>query len=249
MTKFKQTINLLFIAVIATVLTTSCGGGQKSTEENGDGIVKIKPEKAQVTGDLSDYLQVVDNEYEIIPSSFNYSFKFKATKSLTEQELKNKELGLTISLLNDNGMPIAGTSEIFLSSSSYDKLETLLKNGSGEEIIQFTTHNFSNFDKSKKFVVSSTMKDNSSSSGGSSTIEKSNVDCDKFIKDYEAFVNSYVKLLKKYKANPTDMTILNEYTEAAQKAAEMEGNAATCDDPKHAAKFLELANKIAQAAL
>lgn len=76
----------------------------------------------------------------------------------------------------------------------------------------------------------------------------SSKDCDEFIKDYEEYVESYVKVLKKYKANPTDMTIVSEYTEMAQKAAEMQTNAEGCNDAKYTAKLLALSNKIAQAA-
>jgi hypothetical protein len=94
--------------------------------------------------------------------------------------------------------------------------------------------------------------DNSSSSSSSEVTESSSsssVDCDQFIKDYSDFVDSYVKLLKKYKANPTDASILSEYTEAAQKAAEMQTDASSCTDPKYASKLMELANKIAKAAM
>lgn len=73
-------------------------------------------------------------------------------------------------------------------------------------------------------------------------------DCGIFIKDYEAFVNSYIKVLKKYKANPNDATILSEYTDALQKASEMQTNAAACTDLKYASKLLDLNNKLAQAA-
>lgn len=83
----------------------------------------------------------------------------------------------------------------------------------------------------------------------STDIKSSSADCDKFIKDYEAFINSYIKLIKKYKANPTDATILNEYTEAVEKVTKMENNVSLCTDTKYAAKLLELQNKLAKAAL
>lgn len=73
-----------------------------------------------------------------------------------------------------------------------------------------------------------------------------NGDCDEFLKDYEAFVNSYIMLIKKYKANPSDITILEEYNEAAQKAIEMENNLSICADTKYASKLLELHNKLAK---
>lgn len=99
-----------------------------------------------------------------------------------------------------------------------------------------------------KEVKGAALGSNSSGDGESSS-SSSSVDCDQFIKDYTAFVDSYIKLLKKYKANPTDASILSEYTEAAQKAAEMQTDASSCSDPKYAAKLMDLANKIAKAAM
>ncbi len=92
-------------------------------------------------------------------------------------------------------------------------------------------------------------KNVTSSSKSEITEENSyvSVDCDKFIQDYTAFVNSYIKILKKYKANPTDASILSEYTKAAQKAAKLQNNASSCNDSKYAAKLMELSNKIAKA--
>lgn len=80
-------------------------------------------------------------------------------------------------------------------------------------------------------------------------IQYSSTDCDKFMKDYEAFVNNYIKLIKKYKANPTDGTILNEYTEALQNASTMANNVSLCSATKYATKLLELQNKLAKVSL
>jgi hypothetical protein len=77
---------------------------------------------------------------------------------------------------------------------------------------------------------------------------ESNNDCDQFIKDYEEFVDSYIVIIKKMKANPTDMTILSEYTEMAKNAATMQTNAGNCADSKYAAKLTKLATKMAKAA-
>jgi len=102
-----------------------------------------------------------------------------------------------------------------------------------------------NIDKDKDKAKSVT------STSSKSEITESNpsmsVDCDKFIQDYTAFVNSYIKVLKKYKANPSDATILSEYSKMAQKAAKLQANASSCNDAKNAAKIMELSNKIAKA--
>jgi len=60
-------------------------------------------------------------------------------------------------------------------------------------------------------------------------------------------VTSYVEVLKKYKANPTDATILSEYSELSQKAAEMSKQSKDCTDSKYSLKLLELSQKITKA--
>ena len=77
---------------------------------------------------------------------------------------------------------------------------------------------------------------------------ESSSDCDQFIKDYEEYVNSYIVIIKKMKANPSDMTIMSEYTEMAAKAATMQTNAGDCTDAKYTAKLANLATKMANAA-
>ena len=77
---------------------------------------------------------------------------------------------------------------------------------------------------------------------------ESSGDCDQFIKDYEEFVNSYIVVMKKMKANPSDMSVISEYTEMASKAANMQTDASDCNDAKYAAKLSQLATKMATAA-
>jgi hypothetical protein len=80
-----------------------------------------------------------------------------------------------------------------------------------------------------------------------SSSDESGTDCDKFIKDYEDFINSYIAVIKKYKANPTDASILTEYTEMAEKAATMETDASNCTDAKYTEKLLKLNAKLTNA--
>ena len=71
-------------------------------------------------------------------------------------------------------------------------------------------------------------------------------DCEKFCDDYEAFVDDYIELAKKVKANPTDVTIMGEYSQMAGKAAEMQSNAKDCaGDPAIAARIAKIVAKMA----
>ena len=269
----KQNFVMVTILMVITSLLLSCGG--RGNEKK---IAKVKPEKVEITGDFSEYLQVVDNVYEIVDDfGGKFSIKIKAIKPYPQSELANKDIEISASILGDNHMPVSGAGEFKMFKPSKNKILSLLKKGAGEEVIEFGTDiteydESKHADKSKFFTVSSIVKDHLTSSSGepenlSATENKiipadtdtetattandntSSADCDKFMKDYEAFVTSYIKLIKKYKANPADATILNEYTEAVEKAGEMENNISPCSDTKYAAKLLELQNKLAKAAL
>ncbi len=78
----------------------------------------------------------------------------------------------------------------------------------------------------------------------------------RFLKDYEAWVDDYIAIVKKYKDNPTDMSILSDYTEMisemtewTERADEIEleledTNAAL----EYSAELLRIAGKLAEAA-
>ena len=93
----------------------------------------------------------------------------------------------------------------------------------------------------------STTEESASTTEAESTESQS--DCDEFIKDYEEFVNSYISIAKKMKANPSDMTIMSEYTEMASKAATMQTKAGDCSDAKYVDKLAKLATKLATAGM
>ena len=78
----------------------------------------------------------------------------------------------------------------------------------------------------------------------------SSSDCEQFCDDYEAFVDDYIEVLKKYKANPSDMSILTEYSSMMSKASSMQNVSADCaGDLKAAARMSASAMKMAQAAM
>ena len=257
-----QTIKSLVIATIIITLS-SCGGGKKE--------ISIKPNSTSIKGDLSDFFEVVDGTYKLEKGEGKYDgFKIKVQlkRNNTPLDFDPKKLGtynsdvrayLYCDLLEDNGTPLI-IGETLDGSVNEPKEIINLKTGETGwiEFSYSTSHKPNEFEKVKTFGINSEVKKpdetvSSSSSESNSTSEEvssslSNTgDCDQFIKDYTAFVNSYVKLLKKYKANPTDATILSEYTEAAQKAVEMQKNASACSDAKYVSKLLELNNKLAQA--
>ncbi len=67
-------------------------------------------------------------------------------------------------------------------------------------------------------VISVESKNDETSS--STPNENTESEWKKFIKDYETWVDEYIELTKKMKNNPTDTSILTEYTDMASKALE-----------------------------
>ena len=73
-------------------------------------------------------------------------------------------------------------------------------------------------------------------------------DCEAFCKEYEEFADNYVALMKKYKKNPADASILSEYTDMVSQATDMQGKAKDCaGDAKVAARLSKVATKMASA--
>lgn len=60
--------------------------------------------------------------------------------------------------------------------------------------------------------------------GSNESITSSTEDCDKFLSDYEAYADSYTALAAKYAKNPADISVMQEYTDMAAKAQEMQEN-------------------------
>lgn len=78
--------------------------------------------------------------------------------------------------------------------------------------------------------------------------EESSNSCDQFIEDYEKVIDEYIILMKKVKANPSDMSIMQQCATISQNISTMQNDASKCTDEKYVIKLAELANKFAQAA-
>ena len=75
------------------------------------------------------------------------------------------------------------------------------------------------------------------------------VDCEQFLRDYEAFVNEYIDLSKKMKANPKDMSLIKQFSEISINASEFMNSAMTCSaNPDYATKFEAMSERLSKAA-
>jgi hypothetical protein len=169
--------------------------------------------------------------------------------------------------LDNQGAPL----DFELSVSTDKDLATYLKRGSGEEWLTLYVSGQGSIDseedavallekykKGKKIRFNSEIVeeefDSENSSTGTSNSESgeassSTGDCDEFLEGYEKFMNQYIAVLKKYKNDPTDTSILSEYTSIMTEATEWSAKTKDCaTDPKFAAKFTSIQMKIANAA-
>ncbi len=250
-------------------LATGCSEGKKEIE--------LKLKTSDVKGDLADYFSVIEGNYKLIKDNGKNSYLLKVQIKRTDTkygfdavDLESRGyFSLLCDLYDEQGVPvITADREGYRTQgkNSEDKaLASLKPNETGWAIFSF--HGVNNeINKIRQLQVTSQadlstaqkgIPENKSSIPTSTKeiaspdqeLSSSSVDCDKFIEDYTNFVNSYIKLYKKIKANPTDMTIMQEFTDAAQKASEMQTEAENCTDPEYATKLLELSNRIAKAIL
>ena len=87
------------------------------------------------------------------------------------------------------------------------------------------------------------------------TYAESNGEWKEFLKDYEAWVDDYIDVVKKYKENPADLTILSDYTEMVQEMADWSDRAdeieLELEDTdaaiEYSTELLRIAGKLAQA--
>lgn len=264
----KNVITILGVILFASVILISCGGGEKKAVNE----VTIRPKSTVVKGDLGAYFEVVEKDYviKLEEGSFIGGAIISVEVRRTEKDFdfptdninpfgtnggEDYHVGFGIELLGESGpMSVMQATEGGTGGPySSDDVTGLMKLKKGET--GYIRWSVDKLDGLKSFQLSSALQkeDHISSStlsseeaeGRSSSI----ADCDQFIKDYAAFANSYVKLMKKYKANPSDPGILIEYTEAAQKAIEMQNDASSCTDPAYVSKLMEIADRIAKAAL
>ena len=73
-------------------------------------------------------------------------------------------------------------------------------------------------------------------------------DCDDWLKNYEAYVNKYIIIIKKMKANPSDASILADYTDLAGQAAKWAAMPSDCmGDSDFIADFMKIQTKLTKA--
>lgn len=258
----KKLMTIFGAMFIVSAIMTSCGGGEKK----GTNEVTIKAKSTSIKGDLGDYFEVVDKDYvlkveegsimggaiisvEVKRTDKDFDFPTENINPFGTNGGEDYHVGFGIELLGESG-PITvkqATESGMGGPYSSEDVTGLMKLKKGET--GYIRWSVDKLDGLKSFQLSSALQKEEHSSASSSSIDASG-DCDQFCSDYEAFADEYVALMKKYKANPSDATILSEYSEMISKAADMQESSKDCAaDAKAAARINKAVAKIAKAAM
>ena len=69
-------------------------------------------------------------------------------------------------------------------------------------------------------------------------------ECNQFLHDYESWVNTYIAVLKKYKANPHDITVLENYQVMIQQIGTWDKKAKHCTEQEILVKYIEIQERL-----
>lgn len=251
-------LKIFGFALLAVIFVVSCGESKKET-------VDVKPATTKVKGKLSDFLEVVDGTYKINKGSGAYGgdwqilVKVKSIGTTDEQfnEIHGKEKkwkgGLTLTLFDETGLPIAGLEKFELHYAEKDKVIYLLENEGEEDFLKFIVDVSSKSplyeslpDNIKSFEVGSEVTDYVSDNYSSSYSSSGSEDWDAVLDSYEQYINQYIKLLKK--AQNGDMDAMSEYAEMMDKATDLAEKMEDAGDDLSSAqmsRFVKLQSKLA----
>jgi len=231
-----------------------------------------------IDGPLSGYVEVVPGSYlfELVKDESEYRTNYDGKMNVKVRFLKSINVkagtgynhygpGFKGKVLNEQGMPL----DFCMDTGCSEELASYLKRGSGEEWMTVTLScqgSISNnddaikmiekFKKGKKIRFNSEIveekfdssKSSSSDNDENESTSVSSSDCDKYLKEYEKFVLKYIDVLKKYKKNPNDPSVISDYTKMMSNANEWAEKIEDCtNDSKYTAKILEIQTKIANA--
>lgn len=253
------------IPLIAALLS-SCGGTIK------DKIIKTSD--ISISGEGSDYIEVVDGDYalKVVDDKVVIAIKFKLNQKFDGTE--KPEMGnLSLVPLDKYGsaVPDIGLDFSPASMSDWDKINDLLRGEVGKTVtISFEWNYFGNKDIQKRIIeqtesfeiTRSDFTDGASSYNSSdsdyssddfdseSVFGKSSEDWDAVLKSYENYIDQYIKLMKKAKNG--DASAMTEYVEMMEKATDLSEKMESAGDDLSTSqmnKFLKLQTKLANAAM
>lgn len=261
----------IFGAIIfASTILTSCGSKNE---------IKLAIDKSNpISGDITTYVEVIDDgTYEIqTEKSGTGDFEVEtpfivvALKSIKKFDINapsgKNAIILELNVLDENETKVGSAN---FRCGEVEDIKNLLTSGNATQKFKFYSHVSPGTDffkendltKANKISIKGNWEDIQGYDGTYSglTENQSNQeidnatsasgDCDEFLKGYEKFMDDYIVILENYKNDPTDASILSEYTSMMTEATAWSTKTADCAaDAEFASKFAAIQMKIANAA-
>jgi hypothetical protein len=225
--------------LLSTGILLSCGQKQKKHEPLHDKVVHVT--NVAITGDAMEYLKVVDGDYTFKPvteGKITIAVRFEVIKKYEKKLVPETSIGnVSLSPLDSSGAAIGDLMVVFrpMTSGDYTKFETLLKSKPGTQIqVNFQWNFFSDEIKTRRIIEQAqgfeitdaniTHPEEASTTNGSANKTDSKIQSDEnwdqLLDSYDAYVNSYIKLLKK--AQKGDASAISEYPAMLENALSLQ---------------------------
>jgi hypothetical protein len=225
---------------------------------------QLQPQSTEISGELGQYLQIVDKAYEIEGNNKEWSLTLtveaiKPTGPINTGGWMCAEMSLT--LLNDNGMPISGFSPATMFEGN-NELRNILVSGSGQAFLKFKDYEpkadsliktvaksfmisgrplTDHIDSAQVSKTETTTVGEEESSSNSTSVASS---CEQWLNDYDSWVTKYIAFMRKYKKNPADMSMLSDYSRLTSEMTKWTKGNSDCDDAVSIARMTEIANRM-----
>ena len=269
----KKVIKFLGVFFFASTILTSCGDSEEKLVLKLDKVSINGDSKDYIEVVPGDY-ELKKSKDEFGENQLQIGVKFRVTNEFDQNLVdENTSIGnLSLRIIDASGSPIDlefHPADI----ADNDKITSLLKGKKGDEVmvlfkpmgfgdesaienalkngkgIEITSADITNA-KTEAIIDESSSDESSEDESSEDVSASTGVDCNQFCTDYEEFANEYVAFMKKYKSNPSDMSIISEYSGMMQKASEMQNNSSDCAaDPSVAARITKALTKIAKSAM
>jgi hypothetical protein len=257
----------LFLCVF---ILASCGSSENKTPSAPAKpivvVASLAPDTNEISGPLGEYLRIVDKSYDAEANDREYNLTLtveaiKPTGPINTGGWMCAEMSLT--LLNDNGMPISGFTPATLFEGN-NELRNILVSGSGQAFLKFKDYEpkADSLIKTlaKSFMISgrpltdhidpaqvsktetTSLEEEESTSNSSSASTSSS--CEQWLKEYDSWVTKYIAFMRKYKKNPADMSMLSDYSRLTSEMTKWANGNSDCDDAASIARMTEIANRL-----
>ena len=226
---------LIAIAIALTLMLSLVGCGEKSKEiPNVFGV------------DFNDAIEILEAD------GFEVKAIETSVKSISEKLLYPLESVEKGEVFKIDDYILDGIGNITLNSEIVYDDEARMVTDDKSVVIYYANEYYETVDGSEDFVEETTKKQTTTKQ--KTTKSESSVDWREFLVEYEEWVDDYIEIVKKYNNNPSDMSILSDYTEMVSemtewtdKADDVELSITDTDEAlEYSQELLRIAGKLAK---